>query len=281
MPSDVVFREFGPIRQLVENFPVETLTYTDDTEMTIAVAQTLLDDKAIDPARLAVQFEKHYNPARGYGPGAQRILDTMRQGQDWEPLATSLFPGGSLGNGAAMRVAPIALAFHHNRPQLLEQARLSALPTHRHPIGIEAAQITALAIAHVLTHHEFTHELFFADLQASAKTDELNYALKIASQLTPQDSLWTLGNSLEAHRSVPTAITCFALNPDSYLDAVSTAVALGGDTDTLAAITGAISGAHLGISAIPDHLLARFENGEKGLNHIKSLAQHLFQNCHP
>ena len=93
MPSDVVYREFGPIRQAMDHFPLEQLSYTDDTEMSIAVAQALIEDGAIDPARLAIQFERHYNPARGYGPGAQRILETMREGGDWESLAANLFPG--------------------------------------------------------------------------------------------------------------------------------------------------------------------------------------------
>jgi poly(ADP-ribose) glycohydrolase ARH3 len=275
MPSDVVYREFGPIRQALDRFPLAVLSYTDDTEMSIAVAQTLVDDGAIDPARLAAQFERHYNPARGYGPGAQRILETMREGGDWETLAAGLFPGGSLGNGAAMRVAPVAMLFYRDRMQMVEQARLSALPTHRHPVGIEGAQVLALAIADALNHEDFNHDRLFTTLRENVVSDEMSYALKIASRLAPDDSLWTLGNALEAHRSVPTSIVCFARNPDSFLDAISTAISLGGDTDTLAAMTGAISGARLGISGTPEHLVVRLENGEKGLDHIVSLARRL------
>lgn len=276
MPSDVVYREFGPIRKALDHFPLDVLSYTDDTEMSIAVAQTLVDDGAIDPARLADQFEKHYNPARGYGPGAQRILETMRDGGDWETLADGLFPGGSLGNGAAMRVAPVALLFHRDRAQMLEQARLSALPTHRHLVGIEGAHVAALAIAHTLNRDDFDHDRLFTTLRENVVSDEMSYALKIASRLAPDDSLWTLGNGLEAHRSVPTSIVCFARNPDSFLDAISTAISLGGDTDTLAAMTGAISGARLGIAAIPEQLVNRLENSEKGRDHLLSLARRLF-----
>jgi poly(ADP-ribose) glycohydrolase ARH3 len=176
-----------------------------------------------------------------------------------------------------MRVVPVGLMFHQDQSRMLEQARLSALPTHRHPVGIEGAQVVALAIAFVLRRGTFDREEFFATLQSAVTTDEMSYALKIASQLTPADSLWTLGNGLEAHRSVPTAITCFAFHPDSYLDAVSTAISLGGDTDTLAAIAGAISGARLGISAIPPKLINRLENSNKGLDHIKLLAERLYE----
>jgi poly(ADP-ribose) glycohydrolase ARH3 len=151
MPADVVFREFGPVRAIFDSPPFSPLAYTDDTEMTIGVAEVLIYDGTIDPARLAAAFERNYTPGRGYGPGAQRILDAVRAGGDWQALAATVFPGGSLGNGAAMRVAPVGLLFHRDQTTLLEQARLSALPTHTHPVGIEAAQIFAAAIAFVLT----------------------------------------------------------------------------------------------------------------------------------
>ena len=275
IPADAVYRDFGPIRGIFDDPPIDTLTYTDDTEMTIAVAEVLIEDGAIDPSRLAAAFERNYHPSRGYGPGAQRILDTIRAGGDWQTLAATVFPGGSLGNGAAMRVAPVGLLFHCDEARLLEQARLSALPTHTHPVGIEAAQTLALAVAFVLTR-PFDRSAFWATLRSHAATDDLGYALRIASELTPDDTLGTLGNRLEAHRSVPTAIACFARHPDSYADTVCHAISLGGDTDTLAAMAGALSGAYLGISALPRHLLDRLENGDKGRDYIASLARRLF-----
>src|SRR5436309_3155022 len=99
------------------------------------------------------------------------------------PTLLDQFTGCLIGH--ALGDALGAIAFHKNRELLLEQARLSALPTHRHPVGIQAAQIVALAIAHVLNHRQFDHELFFADLRSAATTDELAYALKIAAHLTP------------------------------------------------------------------------------------------------
>jgi poly(ADP-ribose) glycohydrolase ARH3 len=198
----------------------------------------------------------------------------VRAGGDWQAVAATVFPGGSLGNGAAMRVAPVGLLFHRDHATLLEQARLSALPTHTHPVGIEAAQIFAAAIALVLTR-PFEPAAFWSTLRALAATDDLAYALRIASKLSPDDTLGTLGNRLEAHRSVPTAIACFARHPDSYAEAICHAISLGGDTDTLAAMAGALSGAYLGASALPQHLLDRLENGAKGRDYLSALAGRL------
>jgi poly(ADP-ribose) glycohydrolase ARH3 len=80
---------------------------------------------------------------------------------------------------------------------------------------------------------------------------------------------------LEAHRSVVTAIACFALSPDSYETTIASAVSLGGDVDTVAAMAGAISGAHLGVASLPAHLLGRLEDGPKGRTYIQHLAKRL------
>src|SRR5690348_6298820 len=88
IPADVVYRQFGSIhRMLADASDVEPLYYTDDTEMTISVAEVLVEEKAIDPARLAAAFGRNYSPGRGYGPGTRGILEAMRDGEDWERLA--------------------------------------------------------------------------------------------------------------------------------------------------------------------------------------------------
>ena len=97
----------------------------------------------------------------------------------------------------------------------------------------------------------------------------------MASRLTLEDSVAVLGNTLEAHRSVVTAIACFACHPDSYVTAVGRAIGLGGDVDTLAAMAGALSGAHLGAGAIPAHLVALLEEGPEGRTYLQGLARRL------
>jgi poly(ADP-ribose) glycohydrolase ARH3 len=75
---------------------------------------------------------------------------------------------------------------------------------------------------------------------------------------------------------VVTAIDCFSCAPDSYTETVRRAIAQGGDTDTLAAMAGAISGAHLGAGAVPDHLIAALEDDHQGRTYIEQLDERLF-----
>jgi len=273
--ADIIFCNFGPPSDIIAKPPVETLFYTDDTEMTIAVAETLLSRGTIDEDALCDAFVENYHPARGYGQGAQRILDAMKAGEDWRELARTIFPGGSLGNGAAMRIAPIGLLFHDDLDRVAHEARLCALPTHLHPLGIEAAQLLAIAVALVVRQEAFDRTTFFRELMARASLEEYQWQLSVASRLTIDDSVAVLGSGLEAHRSVITAIACFAIEPESYEGVVGRALSLGNDTDTVAAMAGSLSGAHLGIAGVPAHLLQILENGPKGRDYLFDVAARL------
>ena len=121
----------------------------------------------------------------------------------------------------------------------------------------------------------FDRDQFYQVLQSYAKTEEFQWCLSLAAQLTPDDTLITLGNSLEAHRSVVISIACFANAPDSYVRAISHVVSMGDDTDTLAAMAGAIAGARLAIRSVPEHLLALLEDEHKGRSYIELLAADL------
>ena len=94
----------------------------------------------------------------------------MQEGGDHRAVAENMFPGGSFGNGAAMRVAPVGLFFHADLDRLWEQARLSALPTRVHPLGIEGAQVLAMAVALGLTQTRFDPSGVFGFWIASKTT---------------------------------------------------------------------------------------------------------------
>jgi poly(ADP-ribose) glycohydrolase ARH3 len=176
-----------------------------------------------------------------------------------------------------MRVAPVGLLFSDDLDRVQEEARLSALPTHVHPVGVEGAQLLAVAVALAARGPDCDRKAFYHELRGRARTEEFRWALRTAARLTPGDTVSVLGNSLEAHRSVVTAVACFALAPHSYADAVGRAIGLGNDTDTLAAMTGALSGAHLGLAAVPRHLLEKLEGGAKGRTYIHSLGARLHE----
>jgi poly(ADP-ribose) glycohydrolase ARH3 len=276
VPGDMIYR-MGPASSIVETPSEETRYYTDDTQMAIGVAEALIECSEIREEVLCAAFAKNYDPARGYGQGARRIIEAIITGEDWRGLAQTILPGGSLGNGAAMRVAPVGLMFCDDLDLVSAQAELSAHPTHLHPLGVDGARILALAVALATRGQRFVRSDFFAELQKRAKTEEFQWQLSVAAQLRPSDIIAGFGNGLEAHRSVVTAVCCFAGSPDCYADVIRRAIGQGNDTDTLAAMAGAISGARLGIEAIPEHLIESLEDNAKGRTYICELADKLLQ----
>lgn len=273
-PSSFICARY-PSPQDLFNRDQDVLGYSDDTQMTIGVAEALIDDGEIRAATLCRKFVWNYVPARGYGRGARRILDAMEEGRDYATVAEEVFPGGSYGNGAAMRVAPVALLFAHDSQKLKEQATLQSEVTHRHPLGIEGAHIIASAVAIALGLDVVDRQEFLSRLRPACTQPEFMERWERLSDL-PSEEIGELGNGIEAHESVMTAVACFLAWPDSYVDAIGNAILLGGDTDTIAAMAGAISGAYLGIDAIPPATLAKLENEGKGRDYLLALADRLF-----
>jgi poly(ADP-ribose) glycohydrolase ARH3 len=273
-----IYHGFGPPEAFVKNPSGETLYYTDDTEMMIGVAETLAEAGTVDEARLVRAFAENYHPERGYGQGARKVIERMCRGKDWRTKAATIFPGGSFGNGAAMRVAPVGLVFAHDPDEVWQQAEASALPTHTHPVGIEGAQVLALAVAHLTQTDTFDRTAFYRTLRSRAVTEEFQWHLRVAAKLRPGDPVSGLGSTLHAHRSVVTALACFANTPGDFEESVGLAIGLGDDTDTVAAMTGALVGAFAGTAAIPPGLLAKLEDGPaKGRSHVAALAAKLFE----
>jgi poly(ADP-ribose) glycohydrolase ARH3 len=261
------------------DYPQDELWYTDDTQMALGVAEALLADREVLEPRLCAAFVANYVPSRGYGRGARAVLEAMEEGRDYRATAERYFPGGSFGNGAAMRVAPVGLFFHADMDRLWRQARLSALPTHLHPLAIEGAQLLALAVALCVQGQTFDRTAFFERLLERCVLAPFRAKLELAARLQAPEELARLGNGIEALESVVTALASFSLAPASYADAVANVIFLGGDTDTLAAMTGALSGAFLGAQALPARLLGLLENGTKGRDYLSQVADHLCATC--
>lgn len=250
-------------------------TYTDDTQMMIALAESLLDRGVVEAGHLGQAFLTEYDPRRGYGSGTRAVLALLADGVPVAEAATRAFDGGgSLGNGAAMRIAPIAVRYAHDRGALLDAARTSAHVTHAHPIGIDAAVVQATAIGAALRGEDP-----LAVARGAARTRELRDGLAqaarlVATCLPPKEVAASLGNGSTGHASVPTAIYAAVTNP-GFEDAVTFAVRCGGDTDTIGAMAGAITGAREGASAIPQRWLDALEDGEKGYAYVARLAEQL------
>lgn len=278
--SEDAIRERFPAADDLVAYPTEEIWYTDDTQMAIGIAEVLVERGEIVEDALCRAFAENYLPSRGYGVGARAVLQAVIDGRDHRDVAAQYFPGGSFGNGAAMRVAPVGLFFRDEPRRLWEQARLSALPTHLHPLGIEGAQLLALAVALCSRAERFDRGAFFEELLAACATEEYRGKLEAAARVRAPDGLIGLGNRIEALHSVPAAIASFALTPESFEETVSNVIFLGGDTDTLAAMAGALSGAYLGSGRLPRRLVDLLETSPKGRDYLRQLARQLLAGYH-
>jgi poly(ADP-ribose) glycohydrolase ARH3 len=255
------------------------LRYTDDTHMPLGMAESLLERDGFDGAHMAGVFARNFEaePWRGYGPGPPRVFRLLREGIAWDAAGRTLFGGsGSYGNGAAMRAVPAGL-FHPGDPDRAAAiAAQAARITHAHPLGIEGAALQARAVA-ILVGSESppAPEDLLRDLRAAARTDPFREALDripaLPPEATPREIAHALGNGIEAHRSVPAALYAALRHPDSFAGAVTFAIALGGDTDTIACMAGALAGARLGESEIP----ARWRDQVEGAQTLRALADAL------
>jgi poly(ADP-ribose) glycohydrolase ARH3 len=272
--AEAIRARFPTAEQLIA-YPQDEIWYTDDTQMTVGVCEALVERGEIVEESLCRAFVANYLPSRGYSFGARAVLDAMEEGRDYRQVAERHFPGGSYGNGAAMRVAPVGLLFRDDRRRLWEQARLSALPTHQHPLGIEGAQLLALAVAFCSRAERLDRAAFFEELLGACEALEYRSQLEQAARAQTAEDLAGLGNRIEAVYSVPTAIAGFALAPESFEAAVSSVIFLGGDTDTLAAMAGALSGAYLGTSRLPARLVGLLESSPKGRAYLQRLGGQL------
>ena len=259
------------------------LRYTDDTHMTIGVAESLIENRGFNGAHMAKRFADNYfkEPWRGYGPGPPRVFHLLKNGEAWDKAASHIYPGGSFGNGAAMRVAPIGLLLWNDPANLREVAYHTSMITHSHSLGMEGAALQARAIA--LAVAESPDEKL--DVQSFVSrlldfTAEDIYHAKLTRFTTllerPYDReaiVRELGHGIEAFNSVLTAIFSFLAHPRDFASTIVYAISLGGDTDTIASMAGAISGAYLGIKAITQEWQERLANRD----YILNLAGRLWQ----
>ncbi|WP_239151220.1 ADP-ribosylglycohydrolase family protein [Virgisporangium aliadipatigenens] len=235
--------------------------WTDDTEMAVSIVEELLHHREIDQDRLAVAFARRFEPYRGYGGGAVVLLRAIREGGDWRELAPAAFGGkGSMGNGAAMRVAPLGAYYAGDSKRAALEAMRSAEITHAHPEGILGAAAVAVAAAEAgwsrLVGHRpepFTFlESVIDYLVDSQVKDSMERALRLLGT-DVAEAAYELGNGSRvlAQDTVPFALWVAATRIDDYPAAIRACVAAGGDVDTTAAIAGGVVAAYTGRAGIP------------------------------
>jgi ADP-ribosylglycohydrolase len=219
--------EFSPIKTTDFELFSARSTFTDDTVLTVALAEAILHEK--DYGRTMKEYYRRY-PHAGYGG----FFHHWARSEDSRPY-------NSWGNGAAMRISPAGFAYD-TLEEVLERAEYFTAITHNHPEGIRGAQATAAAV--FLARKGSSKEEIKAAIES-----RFGYDLSLSlDEIRP-----TYAFDVSCQGTVPQAITAFLESRD-FEDAIRKAVSLGGDSDTLACITGGIAHAYYG--NVPDRIAA-------------------------
>ncbi len=239
--------EFHNIKSKEFAFIAPPCEFTDDTVMTAAIAKTLLETRGGSDGQIRAaavrnrqDFGKRY-PHRGYGG---RFGEWIYE-EDPKPYR-------SFGNGAGMRVSPVGY-LAQDEEELKRLSRLVTEVTHDHPEGIKGAEAIALCIlmARQGKSKEEIRARMIRDYYPQIGSEDLLYENLL------REYSWDYGvGSVSCQDSVPEAIVCF-LASESFEDAIRTAISIGGDSDTIACMTGGIAEAYYGFSSIDREILDR------------------------
>ncbi|XP_066248089.1 ADP-ribosylhydrolase ARH3-like [Euwallacea similis] len=296
------------------NFKSPFKKYTDDTAMMLSIVKYLLDkpdpeheDSLRHLARLFVNsfFQE---PNRGYGQNVVVVFDKLKNTKYtdiFKPAKDQFNGNGSYGNGSAMRIAPIPLLFCNDERMTNIVVRTSKI-THSNALAINGALLQSAAICEafvadsVLDRDKYIDSLLtrIKDIESSADDDKdledqtpFYEKMKVVRKLLNREHsndlddevIYSLGNGISAYESVPTAIYCFlrALHvipkintKNPFRRTLQYAITLGGDTDTIACMAGAIAGAYYGEDVINKAIMKHCEKYEE----VISLADQLYEN---
>jgi len=252
--------------------------WTDDTAMALSVYECLRDDGRIDRDVLARRFADRYrrDPGRGYGGTAHGILHAIGLGAPWREVAGAAFGGqGSMGNGSAMRVAPVGGYYADDLELTAHHASASAEPTHAHPDARAGAIAVSIACAvawqmgrgdRPLSGEALLQEVL-ARTPGGPTRDGVEKATLLPLEYDPRTAVAALGNGslVISSDTVPFSLWCAARHLTSFEAALWTTVSGLGDRDTTCAIVGGIVALAVGHANIPWQFAAAREPLESQL----------------
>jgi len=275
-------------------------TYTDDTQMMMATADHLCQRDRVDRSELAQTYLEYFNSQRGYGYGTRQVFSAWEEGIDPDEAAFCAFDDGSYGNGGAMRIAPVGVRFYHDLDRLIDAVGNVVSLTHAHPLGLGGALVQARTVSLMIKTSPPCKSFYPQHLNrepAFRILDELEdsiperwnpdglwfHRLRLVRELLiahesapdPAHVASELGCSSLVYESVPTALFASLVHMDSFEDALAYAVEIGGDTDTIGAMTGAQMGGLYGVGHVPARWWDALENGDRGRDYLIELGKTL------
>jgi ADP-ribosylglycohydrolase len=269
--------------------------YTDDSQLARELLVSLVMHKRFDPVDYAQRIAAIFAEDRivGRGIACDEAASRLNAGIPWTQAGC---PSPSAGNGTAMRAAPAGMLYYDRPGQMIHLAHEQGHITHHDPRCSAGSVAIAGAVALALQGRaedsdEFVQALADWMHPIHSEFAELVLMLRRWLELAPDEAVEVIAVSGKGDMeqgwpgispfvipSVLWSLYAFLRHPDNYREAVSTALAVGGDVDTTAAMTGAISGAYVGLEALPQHLTRRInDRGEWGLEQLIELADACYE----
>lgn len=258
----------APQRLSQNDLPAGPCFHTDDTEMAISICGVLKSHGRIHQDALAKRFARRFerDPERGYGNMTRIQMRGIVAGARWRETAAQAFGGqGSMGNGGAMRAAPLGAYFADDLERCAAEARASALVTHTHPEGVAGTMAIALAAAAAWQSRgappaERARSMFDEVLHHTPESQvrrKILVASTTGAKVPIENVARTLGNGslITAPDTVPFCVWMAAHHLDGFVEALGKTISVGGDCDTNAAIVGGIVALSAGRKSIPPEWL--------------------------
>ena len=224
--------------------------FTDDSQMQQMVAESLIENHGFNPDDLAVRYVDWMvsGRARGWGKTTLMAIQNLLNGKHWSESGIA----GSEGNGTAMRAAPFGVYFRNDIHSLVEIVKIDSAITHASPDAEAGAIAIAVAAAYAVNNDtdNLLEKIWKVLPDSKVKSSIYSLSSLIDSPyIPPAQALSILGTKANVKETVPSALYCF-IKYNNYHEAVVAAIKAGGDTDTTAAVVGALFGARDGMAAI-------------------------------
>lgn len=261
-----------------EGFPLGQ--YTDDTQLSAATVEAIVEARDIMPAEIAESIAELWKTQSVVGPGGActRAAHEFLKDHDWTACGA---PIGQAGNGTAMRLHVIGLHFLQDSDRLPAIAADISSITHKDPRSIAGGVAVAKATNLLLMDEPHSPGTFCGQIASAMEPFDQSFADQVRAlprlldespEIAVKSIAWSGMNQPEFDEPIITpfviptvlaALWCVLRYPDSWPAAVASAIRLGGDVDTLGAIVGALMGTKLGMSAIPPHLVETVLNSKR------------------
>lgn len=244
-------------------------SWTDDTLMTQAALEAMLQEEAIVPRVIGKKFSE-LEPRlteRGFGLSGKIAVKRLAKHRNWKDVGDDY----SMGNGAAMRILPVALFDYRSLEALRRDVVLTAQITHRSYEPVAGAMAVAFMVAKIL-RQEFDPTTIIPEARVFVGPSRFSSQLGKAHGFLqagggdPLEVMGELGTEGLVWESVVSAIYAFLATPESFEETLKLVARAGGDTDTMATIAGAMSGALNGIDALPQSWKRDVEEAETIVN---------------